>query len=124
MIEKCACKGSFVDRFIQPSVLLLLYGEPMHGFSILKSLYKSDWMDYSTLDPTGLYRTLKKMEKAGLLTSEPDRESFHKGKRIYSLTREGRICLVFWKSTLTDYQERIARLAAAIPDLVEDGIEI
>ena len=68
-MKKCACRGSFLERFIQPSILLLLNEEPMHGFSILKKLYKSDVMDYSSIDPTGLYRTLKKMEESGLLTS-------------------------------------------------------
>ena len=68
-MKKCACRGSFLERFIQPSILLLLNEEPMHGFSILKKLYKSDVMDYSSIDPTGLYRTLKKMEESGLLVS-------------------------------------------------------
>ena len=62
---KCACKGDFLDRFIQPSILLLLSTESMHGFSIYKRLQDSDIMDYSGIDPTGLYRTLKKMEDAG-----------------------------------------------------------
>ena len=71
-MQKCACQGSFLERFIQPSILLLLNRGPMHGFSILKSLYKSDLMDYSSLDPTGLYRMLKKMEESGILSSEQE----------------------------------------------------
>ena len=111
-MKKCACRGSFLERFIQPSILLLLNEEPMHGFSILKKLYKSDVMDYSSIDPTGLYRTLKKMEESGLLTS----------RIVYEITDEGRVCLVFWRATLLDYRDRIDRLARAIPETIDDGM--
>ena len=122
-MKKCACRGSFLERFIQPSILLLLSKKPMHGFSILKSLYKSDLMDYSSLDPTGLYRMLKKMEEAGLLSSEVENENGLQGRRVYLITQEGRVCLVFWRATLLDYQKKIVRLAEAIPENVEDGLE-
>ena len=121
-MKKCACRGSFLERFIQPSILLLLNEEPMHGFSILKRLYKSDIMDYSSIDPTGLYRTLKKMEEAGLLASRLETENPLQTKRIYEITQEGRVCLVFWKSTLLYYIAKIERLANAIPDKIEDGM--
>lgn len=82
-MQKCACQGSFLERFIQPSILLLLNRGPMHGFSILKSLYKSDLMDYSSLDPTGLYRMLKKMEESGILSSELEIENGVGETRIF-----------------------------------------
>ena len=66
-MKKCACRRALLERFIQPSILLLLNEEPMHGFSILKRPYRSDIMDYSSMTLPGLYRTLKKMEEAGLL---------------------------------------------------------
>lgn len=121
-MKKCACRGSFLERFIQPSILLLLNEAPMHGFSILKRLYKSDVMDYSGIDPTGLYRTLKKMEEAGLLASRVEAENGIQAKRVYEITEEGRICLVFWRSTLLDYRDRIERLAMAIPETIDDEL--
>ena len=121
-MKKCACRGSFLERFIQPSILLLLNEEPMHGFSILKKLYKSDVMDYSSIDPTGLYRTLKKMEESGLLTSRIDTDGGLQAKRVYEITDEGRVCLVFWRATLLDYRDRIDRLAQAIPETIDDGM--
>ena len=85
-MEKCACKGSFLDRLLQPTILMLLYRKPLHGFSILKEMEKSGIMDYSGIDPTGLYRTLKKMEAAGLLASEWDMSD--QPRRIYKITEE------------------------------------
>lgn len=93
---------------------MLLMEEDLHGFSILKKLYASDVMDYSGLDPTGLYRTLKKMERDGLLTSEIDVENETQARRIYKLTSEGKICLIFWIDTLKEYMKRVDALANAI----------
>ena len=123
MSDKCAFNGSFLDRFVQPSILMLLMKDDLHGFSILKRLYSSDVMDYSSLDPTGLYRTLKKMEEAGLLRSKIDAGSETQLRRIYSITDEGKICLIFWIDTLQDYRKRIDSLASAVRESVRDFIE-
>ena len=123
MSDKCACKGSFLDRCVQPSILMLLMKEDLHGFSILKKLYSIEVMDYSSLDPTGLYRTLKKMEEAGLLRSKIDAGSEIQLRRIYSITDEGKICLIFWIDTLQDYRKRIDSLASAVRESVRDFIE-
>lgn len=113
-MTKCACKGSFLDRFIQPSILLLLNNENLHGFSICKKLLASDIMDYSGIDPTGLYRTLKKMEESGLLISKWDTDSASQARRIYSITEDGRHCLKLWGQTLNSYRDSLERLANAI----------
>ena len=122
MSDKCACKGSFLDRFVQPSILMLLMKEDLHGFSILKKLYSIEVMDYSSLDPTGPYRTLKKMEEAGLLRSKIDAGSEIQLRRIYSITDEGKICLIFWIDTLQHYRKRIDSLASAVRESVRDFI--
>ena len=113
-MDKCACKGTFLERFIQPSILMYLNNEDLHGFSILKKLKESDVIDYSGIDPTGLYRMLKKMESSSLLVSEWDTGSSSQPRRIYTITNEGRICLSYWEKTLKEYAETIARLSDAV----------
>ena len=115
---KCACKGAFLDRFIQPSILMYLSAESLHGFSLLRKLTESDVIDYSGIDPTGLYRTLKKMEESGLLTSEWDLESQAQPRRIYSITDEGKNCLSFWEKTLKEYNKTIGKLSKAVTECV------
>lgn len=115
-MQKCACKGSFLERFIQPAVLVLLNKEPLHGFSIYKKLIDLSFMDYSGIDPTGLYRTLKKMEEAGILSSDWNTENPAQTKRIYRITEEGKHCLRNWESTLFSYKESIERLAEAVSE--------
>lgn len=119
-MDKCACKGSFLDRFIQPSVLMLLNKESLHGFSIYKTLSESDIMDYSGIDPTGLYRTLKKMEEAGLLISKWDTDTTSQARRIYTITQDGKDCLKSWRKTLISYKNSIESLTNAVSKSIEE----
>ena len=111
---KCACRGAFLERFVQPSILMFLSKENLHGFSILKKLKQSKVIDYSDIDPTGLYRTLKKMESSGLLSSKWDTETALQPRRIYQITKEGRHCLAFWNETLKEYVATLGNLSRAI----------
>ena len=113
-MEKCACRGTFLEKFIQPSILMYLTNDNLHGFSILKRLEESDVIDYSGIDPTGLYRTLKKMEEAGLLISEWNTDSSSQPRRIYSITDNGRACLFNWEKTLIEYANTIGNLSKAV----------
>lgn len=119
-MTKCACKGSFLDKLIQPSILVLLSKESMHGFSIHKALIESDVMDYSGIDPTGLYRTLKKMEEAGVLKSEWDTDTTAQARRIYTMTEDGRDCLKYWGKTLDSYKKSIESLTAAVQKSIDE----
>ncbi|MCL2104275.1 MAG: helix-turn-helix transcriptional regulator [Kiritimatiellaeota bacterium] len=111
---KCACKGAFLERFVQPSILMFLSRENLHGFSILKKLEKSKVANYTDVDPTGLYRTLKKMETAGLLVSNWDMGAGAQPRRIYQITKEGRQCLASWEKTLKEYAVTIGSLSRAV----------
>ena len=113
-MEKCACKGSFLDKLLKPTILMLLYRNSLHGFSILKEMEKNGMMDYSGIDPTGLYRTLKKMEMTGLLVSKWDINDNTQPRRVYEITQDGKDCLKHWKITLTNYKNSIDNLVEAI----------
>lgn len=118
---KCACKGSFLDKFIQPSVLLSLYKEPAYGSLIFKRIMERNSDSMDSIDPTGFYRTLKKMETSGLLTSVWDSvENDSQKRKIYSLTEEGRSCLANWKNTLSHYQNTINILLNEIVTTLEN----
>jgi len=98
---------------------MFLNAENLHGFSILKKLTKSNVADYSDIDPTGLYRTLKKMEAAGLLSSTWDTEASTQPRRMYRITKEGKHCLAFWGETLQDYATSIGKLSRAVNQSVK-----
>lgn len=114
MDQKCACKGFFLDKLIQPAILVMLKEAPSHGFQLISCLEESRMVAGNTLDPAGLYRTLKKMEESGLLTSHWQAAPPGKPKRIFTITEEGSHCLANWHETLTAYQENIQLMLAQI----------
>jgi len=117
---KCACKGGYLEKFIQPAILKILFKEPHHGFYILSKLSESSVVGGNAPDPTGMYRMLKKMEAEGLLKSEWDTENYSQPRRIYSITDEGRECLKEWSITLDSYSKKISKLSKEISELFEE----
>jgi DNA-binding PadR family transcriptional regulator len=61
-------------------------------------------------DATGVYRMLKSMEAAGLVTSEWDTTQAGPAKRTFELTDEGRATLRRWIDALACYQLTIGEL--------------
>lgn len=106
-MEKCACNGSFLDKFLQPALLVILTRGENHGFQMIADLEQSGMVSGDSLDPAGLYRTLKRMEAGGLVASRWDTDSAAKPRRIYSITDSGRHCLESWHATLNEYRSSL-----------------
>lgn len=113
-MEKCACQGSFLDKFLQPALLVILTRGENHGFQMIADLEKSGMVSGDSLDPAGLYRTLKRMEVSGLVSSRWDTDSAAKPRRIYSITEDGRHCLVSWLTTLREYRGNLDSIISGI----------
>ena len=69
---------------VQAAVLALIAEQPMYGYQILQELTERSGGAWSP-SPGSVYPTLQLLEDQGLLTSEQSG-----GKRVYSLTAEGR----------------------------------
>ncbi|MGI6385566.1 MAG: PadR family transcriptional regulator [Desulfomonilia bacterium] len=104
--SSCPCSGVNLARYLYPAILATLLDGPRHGYSILKSVSGSRFFSQNPPDPTGLYRTLNKMESEGLL--QTSREVEKTQKKVYSLTERGRHCLGEWIETLTAHQAYLA----------------
>ncbi len=113
-----ACFGLYLDRLIQPCVLIELSHEPAYGFQLLQRL-KEDGYAEDNLDPSGFYRNLKRMERDGYLRSEPA-SSGEKAKRIYHITDFGRMTLLNWEDSLRKYHDHIGRIVKEIETSVLD----
>ena len=107
-----SCKGLYLDKLIQPCILIELSEEPCHGFLLMQKL-RDDGYIAGSLDPTGFYRNLRKMEKDGYLTSESSGGGA-KSKKIYSITDFGRQALLSWKESLTKYKRHIEHIVREI----------
>jgi DNA-binding PadR family transcriptional regulator len=98
---------------IQPAIMTLLAGGPLHGYRIVQRLAKTPLVGGSRPDPTGVYRMLRIMEKRGFVVSSWDLSDSGPAKRLYRLTLGGRQCLGRWVKTLADYHRAIGKLLAA-----------
>lgn len=111
-----ACKGSFLDKLLQPAILIELSKSPRHGFQLQQDLKANGLIDGDNLDPAGMYRTLKRMEKAGYLSSGWDR-SQAKARRVFAITEFGQYSLNNWNISLRRYRDHIDELLDAMAEL-------
>ena len=112
-LEECPCSGATLARLVQPAIMTVLAGGPMHGYRIVQRLAKTADARAGRPDPTGVYRMLRLMEARGLVASSWDLSDSGPAKRRYRLTAGGRRCLRRWVATLSDYRRAVGRLLAA-----------
>jgi PadR family transcriptional regulator PadR len=79
-----------VERFVEPSLLLLLRERPLHGYELIERL--PEVAGEGRIDVGNLYRLLRSLELPG------------PAKRTYELTDEGRRLLDRWAEALREAQ--------------------
>ena len=95
-----------VERFVEPSLLLLLRERPLHGYELLERI--PELGVEGRIDIGNLYRLLRALEQEGLVRSEWSAELPGPAKRTYELTEEGRRLLDRWAEALRRAQGTIA----------------
>ena len=111
--DQCACAGINLDKLVQPTILLFLAEEDLHGYGLIQKLMESPMFKGEKPDPTGIYRFLKSMEERRLVVSSWDIAETGPPKKVYRITGEGEACLQRWISTLREYLASIETLVAA-----------
>jgi PadR family transcriptional regulator PadR len=94
-----------VERFVEPSLLLLLRERPLHGYELLERLPELGLE--GRVDIGNLYRLLRSLEDEGLVSSEWNAELPGPAKRTYELTAQGRRLLDRWAEALGRAQDTI-----------------
>ena len=95
---------------VQPAVLLILSEGPQHGYALLDSLREKGYLP-GKADVGNLYRGLRRMEKAGAVTSEWVRQNGPgPSRRTYQITDRGRQLLYEDALSLADRANFIAKL--------------
>ncbi len=87
----CPCASQLkdfgtIERFVEPCILLLLSQNPSHGYGLMEDLEKRCG---EKVDIGNLYRTLRRMEKNGWVTSDWDTNDAGPDRRTYSVTENG-----------------------------------
>ena len=111
-MQECATLGKSLNRLSQPTILTLMARkqEPMHGYIIVQEAADSPMFGGKKPDPTGIYRALKRMEEAGLVTSYWETPDEGSAKRMFQLTDKGYACLRRWIDALACYELTIEEL--------------
>jgi len=95
-----------VERFVEPTLLLLLRERPLHGYELLERI--PELGVEGRVDIGNLYRLLRSLEQEGLVRSEWSADLPGPAQRTYELTEEGRRLLDRWAEALRRAQTTIA----------------
>jgi|SRR5215470_8646143 len=99
-----------VERFVEPSLLLLLRERPLHGYELLERI--PELGVEGRVDIGNLYRLLRGLEDEGLVRSEWSADLPGPAKRTYELTDDGRRLLDRWAEALQRAQGTIGGFLA------------
>ncbi|GAB4245252.1 MAG: hypothetical protein Kow00122_01890 [Thermoleophilia bacterium] len=104
----CACTGKNLGKFTSPAALLAIAEAGcLSGYDIAERLRSMPLGGDTGPDSGGLYRTLRRMERFNLVTSQWDTEGGGPARRLYTLTNLGDACLDRWAETLRAHQAAI-----------------
>jgi poly-beta-hydroxybutyrate-responsive repressor len=87
--------------WLQPFLLLALEQWQSHGYELIRRMSA---FGFETLDRGSVYRTLRQLEKDGLVTSGWDTSKDGPARRLYTLTDAGRLYLEACAASLRGYQ--------------------
>jgi poly-beta-hydroxybutyrate-responsive repressor len=93
-------------NWLQPFLLLCLQQWQSYGYDLMRRLAL---FGFEATDPGSVYRTLRQLEKEGLVRSDWDTSQQGPARRMYSLTDAGAAYLETWASALRDSQSMLDR---------------
>jgi PadR family transcriptional regulator, regulatory protein PadR len=88
-------------ELLSTSLLAFLKNWNAYGYQLTQRLAEAGMPDF---DSGTVYRTLRQLEKTGMVSSFWDTSESGPARRIYSLTRAGELFLSGWIEVLQNYQ--------------------
>jgi PadR family transcriptional regulator PadR len=96
-------------RFVEPVLLLMLKEQgSSYGYDLSADLSRYAFTD-AEIERAVMYRTLRRLEANGYVTSDWDVEEPGPARRMYSLTTEGKRHLREWAEVLTNVASAMDR---------------
>jgi PadR family transcriptional regulator PadR len=110
-----------VYRFVEPCLLLLLHRDQTHGYDLIEGLKEFGFAE-NPVDSSVVYRTLRAMEKAGLVTSTWDTTGVGPPRRVYRITAEGDRYLARWVADLRETDRVLHGFLRAYDKHIQEGV--
>lgn len=92
---------SWSKNWLVPILLLMLREWSSYGYELME---KVATFGLATMNPGTFYRTLRQMEKDGMVRSSWDTSETGPARRMYSITEAGEAYLKYWADSLSQYQ--------------------
>jgi poly-beta-hydroxybutyrate-responsive repressor len=104
---------------LSTTLLAYLRGWNAYGYQLSQQLNQAG---LPAFDSGTVYRTLRQLEKTGLVSSFWDTSESGPARRMYSLTKAGEMFLSGWIDVLSNYQKVLRdALERMNPDLEQNG---
>lgn len=113
----CTCAMGHLYRFVEPVVLLLLKERGRsHGYDLLSHLSAYAFTD-AEIERAALYRTLRRLEAGGFVSSGWETYGSGPARRIYALTLRGDEHLQEWAQVLARVASSMDRFIHVVKSL-------
>ncbi|HKF38306.1 MAG TPA: poly-beta-hydroxybutyrate-responsive repressor [Ktedonobacteraceae bacterium] len=89
-------------NWLVPILLLMLREWSSYGYELMERLAT---FGLAAMNPGTFYRTLRQMEKNGMVRSSWDTSETGPARRMYSITEAGENYLKYWADSLNQYQK-------------------
>jgi PadR family transcriptional regulator PadR len=110
----CTCAMGNVYRFVEPVVLLMLKERGQsYGYDLAASLNDYALTD-AEIEGAALYRTLRRLESNGYVTSDWDLQTSGPARRVYLLTAHGERHLREWGEVLDHLAKAMGRFVRKV----------
>src|SRR5579859_2085895 len=88
-------------NWLVPVLLLMVREWSSYGYELMEKMAE---FGLASVNPGTFYRTLRQMEKDGMVSSCWDTSEGGPARRVYSITQAGEAYLKFWADSLNHYQ--------------------
>ena len=96
--------GCRARNWLVPVILLSLRDWNSYGYELMQ---RASMFGFEAMDPGTLYRTLRRMEKDGVVESSWETSGGGPARRMYALTGSGNAHLDIWVKSLERYQHSV-----------------
>lgn len=113
--------GPSTEKMFQPTMLIFICQKPRHGYELIQELGKYGFAE-GEIEPTTVYRRLRRMEEAGFLKSRWDTGGPGSARRLYEITPEGLEHLQAWGELLRRRKEKLEEFLSFYDKIICDAV--
>jgi poly-beta-hydroxybutyrate-responsive repressor len=118
--ETSDVKPRLHGELLSTSLLAFLKGWNAYGYQLAQKLSAAGLPES---DSGTVYRTLRQLEKTGMVSSFWDTSESGPARRMYSLTKAGELFLSGWVDVLQNYQKILSAALEGLAPAIEDEID-